>query len=225
MLRFGIDELDKLNFPERVNLLLYGPPSRDKLLFTYIFTYYNLSKGNPVAYITTDKSVFEIKKEMFDLNMNISQFEGKNLFRFIDCYSWSLESKSKESNVIYASSPSALNELAIAISKAKEQIWKPAKPLRLVFNSISTLLLYNRSEIVYRFLQVIGARLKNADASSLLFLEKGMHEEKVFTTIEHLTDGTIEIDDEKKEIKISRIKEALFKYKISEGTFVIEKKR
>jgi len=55
---------------------------------------------------------------------------------------------------------------------------------------------YNNPEIVYRFVQISGARLKGSGTSTIFLLESGMHEDTAVTTLKHLMDGYVEIKNE-----------------------------
>lgn len=179
--------VDNLKVPGKSVMLLYGPPGREKLIFLLQFVYYGLQSGEPCIYITTDRSPLEIRNTMNEFGWNVAKY--RDLIIFIDCYSWT--TGARETKEFTVPGPSALNQLAIEISKAQAKISRPGKMTRIVFDSVSTLLLYNNPTLIYRFLQIIGARTKK---NSIVFysLEKNMHDEKIVTTIEHITDGTIE---------------------------------
>jgi KaiC/GvpD/RAD55 family RecA-like ATPase len=219
MLKIGISKIDeRKGLPGRSLMMLIGPPGRDKKVFCEQFIYYGLGEGEPAIYICTDRSIRAIRDDMAKFNWFVTDFEAKRMLRFIDCYSWSLETMPpREESVFYTPGPSSLNEIAIALSQAKEQVWKAGKPLRIVLESLSTLFLYNNPDVIFRFIQVIGARAKSADASMLLVLEEGMHEEKIITTIEHLTDLTMVLKiGPISTLKITRVMELEFNYRIKE---------
>ncbi|MFH0962136.1 MAG: RAD55 family ATPase [archaeon] len=186
-----IDELLGGGLPEKSTFLLKGPPASKKESILFQFLHAGKKSGNPIAFVATDSSPAEIEKRAISLGLDLSST------KFVDCYSWALQQRSSSRpGDIIVPGPSSLNELSIAISRALSEINKPGVPSRVSFQSLSTLVLYNNPDIVFRFIQIMGARLKASGATTLFSIEEGMHEERVFTTLEHITDGTIEFKSE-----------------------------
>lgn len=194
-LKTGIGKLDGLlegGLSERTNFLVIGAPSSKKDLFISQFLSSGAKLGEPCAYVTTDNSPADLEKRALSIGMDVSRA------KFVDCYSWALQQKRPEGRGadIVVPGPSSLNELSIAISRALSEIAKPGANSRVAFHSLSTLVLYNNADIVFRFIQVMGARLKGLGATTLFSIESGMHDERVITTLEHLTDASIEFKSE-----------------------------
>ncbi len=194
-LKIGIGKFDELldgGFSEKTNFLVIGSPSSKKDLFLSQFLAYGTKIGEPCAYVTTDNSPADLEKRALSFGMDLSRA------KFVDCYSWALQQKMPEgrNSDIIVPGPSSLNELSIAVSRALSEISKPGANSRMSFHSLSTLVLYNNADIVFRFIQVMGARLKGLGATTLFSIEAGMHDERVITTLEHLTDATIEFKSE-----------------------------
>ncbi|MEM2974232.1 MAG: RAD55 family ATPase [Candidatus Micrarchaeia archaeon] len=197
-MKTGIDVLDSAGgIPENSNILLIGPPGPEKMLFGIKILSMALKTGRKGVYVTTDVLPSEIEKRSKAASMDLSEFTNKTL-QFVDCYSWTLgEAKSEAKSLegrkdISVPGPSALNDLSIGITQSlmdKEQA-------NVIFQSISTLLLYNAPEIVFRFVQIMGSRLKFAGATTLLHCEAQMHDERTIVTLKHLTDHVIEIKQE-----------------------------
>lgn len=188
MMKTSITRLDDLlggGLPERANILLTGPPAlaKDALLMQFL----RAGKGGePGVFISTDAAPSEVEKKAISFGMD---FAGA--VKFVDCYSWTLQARPAGRSDIMVPGPSALNELSIAISRSLSEAGRPGVPTRVSFQSLSTLILYNNPEIVFRFIQVMGARLKSSGATTIFSLDEGMHDARVLTTLEHLTDGTI----------------------------------
>jgi adenylate cyclase len=66
--------------------------------------------------------------------------------------------------------------------------------MRVAFDILSSLLMRNSSESVYRFLDQMIAEVKRYDAVFLATIEPGMHAEPVLASIEHLFDGVVSIE-------------------------------
>ncbi|MBI2080045.1 hypothetical protein HYT84_04730, partial [Candidatus Micrarchaeota archaeon] len=89
--------------------------------------------------------------------------------------------------------PSALNDLSLAVNEAIKE--SAGKRMRIIFHSLSSFVLYNPKESLLKFIQVVGGRLKNADATVLFLLEDGMHEKQLVSTLEHSMDEKFVIHD------------------------------
>jgi adenylate cyclase len=63
--------------------------------------------------------------------------------------------------------------------------------IRVAFDILSSLLMRNSSDGVYRFLDQMIAEVKRYDAIFLATIEPGMHPEPVLASIEHLFDGVV----------------------------------
>jgi len=193
-MKLNIPELDSSiggGLKEKTNVLVIGPPGNEKVALALRFIESAGESGDGMVYITTDVSPSELEEK----SAKIKDMVNKDLL-FIDCYSWTLGQQQSTRNDIVVPGPSALNDLSIGIAQAMQKLFKPEKKLRVVMHSLSTLLLYNNPEVVYRFTQITGARLKNSNATTLFLLEEGMHDEKVVATIKHLVDAVIEVKNE-----------------------------
>jgi archaellum biogenesis ATPase FlaH len=88
------------------------------------------------------------------------------------------------------------------LSDIEREFIRMSQTHRVIFNSLSTVLMYSNPQTVGRFLQVIIARVKKAGGSILLTLEEGMHDEKVIITIEHLMDAIIHVKKEEGKVLV-----------------------
>ena len=103
-------------------------------------------------------------------------------------------------NVKYVSGPLALNELSIAIGEFGREFLKKEFEYVIIFDSLSTLLMYSNADAIARFLQILIAKIKNLNGSVVFTLEQGMHDEKAVVTIEHLMDSIIEVKKENSKV-------------------------
>ncbi|MCX6778083.1 MAG: RAD55 family ATPase [Candidatus Micrarchaeota archaeon] len=197
----GLDELFCIR--DCANILLMGPPGPEKLLFAVQFLAEGELLKQPCIYVTTDVSPSEIEEQAKHINADFSAAEGRRS-AFIDCYSWALSAPPKGRRDIPVPGPSALDDISIGITQSLMDCEKkPEENGRIVFQSVSTLLLYNNAETAYRFIQITGARLKAAKMTTLYMLETGMHEDRAVVTLKHLMDSVIELKIEGKKNYIS----------------------
>jgi KaiC/GvpD/RAD55 family RecA-like ATPase len=193
-MRFGIPNLVSSvgELPESSNFLFITPPRPEKNIFVSHYINEGLSTQQPVIYITTDIAPSEIETKASTFGWNFVEQTNKKLF-FVDCYSWALEKKPVERKDIRVSGPSSLDDLSLSINQAMYEVNKLSPTGRVMFQSLSTLLIYNSPGIVYKFCQVIGARLKSSGMTTLFMVEEGMHKSDVLATLEHMMDGIIEV--------------------------------
>ena len=164
------------------NILLLGPSCIEKSALTYHFVSAILkSKNEHVLFLTSDTTPANIKEKSSSLDLDLS-----GDISLIDCYSATIGSPSKELNVTSVSGPQSLEDISFAISDIINK--NAGKKLRVVFSSLSTLLLYNPRDSMLRFLQVISGRLRNAGATVLFMVEEGVHDKQVLSMVEHVMD-------------------------------------
>ncbi len=203
IMKSGIPGLDKIyEFKSKQTLLISGPPGPEKKGLAQQFLYTGLTQGEPGVYITTDHTPQELRDEMAEHGWDVSDFEKQGLMHFIDCHSWIIHEKDSSPSVTSIPSPSALSELAIETTKILQKM----PNARVIFDSISTVLLYNEPRSVFRFLQVLTSKSKQYNAMMMILVEEGMHESEVCVTLEHLTDGNILIETvPDRQLRIERV--------------------
>ena len=185
------------NFGSKAAIVIGQPLSgKSELLQGYVVA--GLKTKQPIVFITTDKSAEQIKKELLAAKI----FYGSSL-KIIDCYSKQTNESCKDSaDVVRVSGPLALNEISIALSEIEAELIKKSKSHWIIFDSLSTVLMYTNPPTVGRFVQVLVSRIKNAGGSVLFSIEEGMHEQNAVVTIEHLMDCIIEVKMEKRKIQV-----------------------
>ena len=68
--------------------------------------------------------------------------------------------------------------------------------MRLLFDSVSTLLLYNPFQTVSRFLHILFGKLRAMKVTSLFLLEEEAHERSVVVTIMGMCNGVLRVKSE-----------------------------
>lgn len=191
----GFDVVDAVGgLPEKSNILLISQPGMEKMVFSIRMLDQALRAGGKGVYITTDKFPSDIEESSKAIDVELSAYTNKSLW-FVDCYSWTLGESGRQAARadIPVPGPSALNDLSIGLAQS---LRSAGDSPRIVFHSLSTLLLYNNPEIVFRFVQITGARLKAANALTLFHCEEGMHDAQTVSTLKHLADHVVEIKAE-----------------------------
>ena len=193
----GIDRLDELlkgGIPLRSNVLVYAPPFIGKEIILKRFALAGLKEGEKVIFVLTDKSFVDLRDEMIKLDEKFEEHEKNGMVRYIDVYSKSVELEEEESEwVIFVDSPVNRERIASSIFQIQKQNFGQH---RIVFDSLSTLIVYSDAKAVFRFLQVLSGVCKRMGATTMFSMTRGMHDEMEVQTIKHLMDGVIEMREE-----------------------------
>lgn len=180
----GIPDLDLIlegGYANPANVMLIGPTGIEKAVFAYHFAAAADPKKELVYFICGDSSPAEVIKKAENFNIDLNK---ENIF-FIDCYSSTLGGREKPESterVTVLSSPGALNDLSLSLSEAMSG--SSGKKLRIIFQTLSTFVLYNPPNSIRKFLTVIEGRLKGAGATTLYTVEEGVHDKQVLTLLE-----------------------------------------
>jgi len=196
----GLDALIQGGFPAGSNILLIGPPMSGKSTIAMQFIHHGLTLDEAGIFVSTNDAAETVQRNMLVFGWDTAPFEKRGAMKFVDCYSMMLDAKISDTYSIRRI-PSALafTRLNVVLSELCAQFWKLQTPIRVALDSVSSLLMYANPEAVTRFLHVLGGRLKKLNAVNLLILEKGMHDARVETTLQQLSDGVINLRHEGKE--------------------------
>jgi len=123
--------------------------------------------------------------------------EAKGLVRYADIYSRTLGVTQAEPGVkLLAPTDKAMLEQLTQVVNGFGQEFRdkfPGKSYRLVFETVSTLAAYLDTSATFRFLQPFSGRRRMDGAASYYVLETGMHTESDLQTLEHMTDGSVNL--------------------------------
>jgi KaiC/GvpD/RAD55 family RecA-like ATPase len=169
---------------KRNNILVIGSSRSGKGLLAEEFVVDGIKKGEKSLYIMTNNFPEDFMKDITGIgNFHI---ENKSI-KIVDCYTNFVGVPRQDSEVCYrVSSPTALNEISIAVNKSLKE-----SPKRVVFDSASTIILHNSIGEVERFFRVMTGRLKSYSSTLLILLEEGVHDPKDIAVMESLTSLTV----------------------------------
>jgi KaiC/GvpD/RAD55 family RecA-like ATPase len=198
-IKTGLNSLDSLlkgGFPEKASVLLIGAPKSGKTIFGMQYLFQGLINNEYGIYIVTNNFPEELMKG-FEKFGKLDEILKKKLIRFVDCYSFHAGiEKENTTFIIRVNGPTALSEIGIVISEIIKQIPKGSK-IRVLLDSVSTLLLFNPPKQIANFVQQLNSKIKAANATSVFIVEEGMHDEKDITTLNSLLDLMICLKKEK----------------------------
>jgi KaiC/GvpD/RAD55 family RecA-like ATPase len=186
----GIADLDLIlegGFINPGSVMAIGPTGMEKAALAYQFA----ATGNENSYIICgNSSAADIIKKAATFGIDL---EKPNVY-FIDCYSATL-GKAAESTpkVMVVSGPGALNDISLMLNDAMKA--SAGKRMRVVFDTLSTFVLYNPKESITKFLSVINGRLKTAGATTLFLVDEGVHDKQLVSLLEQGMDEIFTISD------------------------------
>ena len=175
----GIPSLDKLltgeGYPDRSTVLVVGPPGIGKEALGYWFTQSGLEQGDFCLYVTR-LSVREVIQDEKGFGIDSTQKVP-------------LWFASEGGQLKYH-----VNDLAGFSFKIKEVLKQnEGRRIRVVIDTLSSLLMLHPPETVYRLLTQLFADIKQYDAVVLATLEEGMHQPQVLPAMQQLFDGVVEM--------------------------------
>ncbi len=202
-------------FPVKSSALVIGKPRGEKSLLAQQFLADGMRKNESTLYVVSNTFPESVVDRILREN------NGARNFRIIDCYTLhSGIAKSDEDLVLRVSGPYALSEISIALTKLLRSM---NGPFRIIFDSLSTLLLHNKLNELQEFLELNITKLKNSDSTIMLLVEEGMHNEKELALLETLTDVTVRFNSDEKTILYRKVgEEKKIKYKLENNRIALE---
>jgi KaiC/GvpD/RAD55 family RecA-like ATPase len=175
----GLLSLDNLlgsdGYPDRSTILIVGPPGIGKEALGYWFTRSGLVQNDFTLYVTRLSS----KEVLQDTKAFGVDFSQKIPFWY------SSDSTQIKFNV---------NDLASLSYNIKDILKKNEnRRTRITIDVLSSLLMLNPSDTIYKFLTQLFDEVKKYDSVLLATLEEGMHPPQVIAAMQQLFDGVIEL--------------------------------
>lgn len=175
----GLPSLDNLlgadGYPDKSTVLVVGAPGVGKEALAYWFTHAGLVQ-NDFSMYATRLSAKEVLQDTKAFGVDFSQ---KIPF-------W----LSREGGQIKLD-PNDLSGISISIKDVLRR--NSDRRIRVVTDVVSSLLMLNTPETIYKFLSQLFEEVKKYDAVFLATLEEGMHPPNVVAAMEQLFDGVIEL--------------------------------
>ena len=121
---------------------------------------------------------------------------------------------------------SSLTDFGMALSEADQEMERESGVV--VFDSLSTLMLYFDPEQVIKFAVNQASRLKEWEWTGLFIVEKGVNDQKIENSLKFLLDGVFEISQNEFHIQWIRgvvDKPAVYAMDVSERGLILLPKR
>ncbi len=176
----GVASLDSLlgsdGYPDRSAILIVGPPGIGKEALGYWFTHSGLVQNDFTLYVTRLSS----KEVLQDSKAFGVDFSNKIPFWY-----------SSDGN---GQARFNINDLASLSYNIKDILKKNEnRRTRITIDVLSSLLMLNQPDTIYKFLTQLFDEVKKYDLVLLATLEEGMHPPNVLAAMQQLFDGVVEL--------------------------------
>ena len=194
----GIAQIDDVcgGFEAGTNILILAPPMSYGDLLAYSLI--KPLEGEYAIVLSTNERAAEVI-DFFKLSGTDKRFIG-----VIDAITKSsTPSIADTARLMFVSSPTDLTGIGIKFSSMIETIFEGEfsegeaglfpPPIRFCLNSISTLLMYRRLEVLHQFLHVFTAKLKKIEGVGVYLLNSESFDEKTLSMIKQLMTCVIDV--------------------------------
>lgn len=195
----GLDEALGGGLPAGTCLLLKTSPMVETQLFCIQYIYEGIKKNEPGLMVSMDYSPEDLKLKGIPYGWILARGEEKGILKWVDGYSLNAnKSVQSTENIKRIGGSIALSDLTIGMSKFQRDLHQISEYYRFIFDSLSTLFIYNEPNTIYRFLRVIVSKLRMSGGSGFFTIGEGMHSKDIEMTLRHMMDGTIELTSDLK---------------------------
>jgi len=175
------------------NLLVSGPPLSGKRRMALEILADGSDRGEGVIVVTTRDSANRL---LSDYEALVSDPQSVDI-GIVDCVTKHQGRTARDTDIVkYASSPEDMTGIGIKFSEfVKEfQTERGIENVRVLVDSLSTLLMYSDVQTAFRFMHVFTSRLENADAMGLHTIESTAHDEEALNTLRQLFDHAVSVE-------------------------------
>lgn len=169
------------------NLLLLGDLFSGKDIFSKDFIKEGLENGEACIFVSTHDPIQDTLEEFKDYDIG--------LLRMVNCISSRSDlanDYSHEDQIRFVASPTELASIMAFINEFLDILRNREVPgIRIVFDSVSTLLMYSNLKTIYKFLHVLTNTVKAQNAVLLMTMEEGVHDRIEISSLERLSQGLI----------------------------------
>ena len=179
------------SLPKHSSMLMIGSPGIGMAEYiTHLVKGY-LSRDETVIFVTVDMVPEDVIATMDAMDIDTEAVIGKRFF-LIDFHSSLLGSFNghDSSSIEGLRKVSDLEGIMYNIGSITKEI---GTPVRIIIHSVSTLFLYNQSNVVLKFFQISSSKIKMDYGSVIFTLHESVHDDKTVNHLMALSDGVIEL--------------------------------
>jgi KaiC/GvpD/RAD55 family RecA-like ATPase len=192
----GLDEMLHNGLLPGSLCIIVGEPLCGKEIIAKQFFYKGLEMGEPGIYITTNNFAEDISNEMKEFGWQLSEYDKcENIsYIMVDTYSQTVNPKVGDTNnILYVSAATDLAGLSSKVVEAITTLTTDSKKIRMVLDSLSSIVTFITPPAAIRFLSFLKARIRLVEGTFISLLESELTEKSVMIQILQLADVIIEI--------------------------------
>ncbi len=189
-----LDDLLMGGIPVGAQIVVYGPAFIGKEIAMDTFAANAIVSGIPVVWVTTDKTIDEIREEMSAVVEGFGELEKKGLVYYIDAYSRIVGDNSVVANAAYLEDSADVENISTMVDDYLAGIKDIVKEkgYRLIFRSVSSLSANHDIKSIFSLLRQFVARRRKDRCVATYSIEKGIMSEQDLQIISSIMDGVIE---------------------------------
>ncbi|HVO77959.1 MAG TPA: RAD55 family ATPase [Methanomassiliicoccales archaeon] len=191
------------NIPNQCSMLLIGSPGIGLLEFNVSLAKDSLERGEVVVFVAVDGRARDVIETMDSFGVKTSDLLGKRLF-MLDYHSTLLGSS--EEKPLQGSGVRNISDLEAIMFNIAAIAKETQARVRIFLYTLSTLFLYNQPNVVLKFFQISGSRIRAEFGSIVVSLHDGVHDEKTVNHLMAISDGVIELRFDEDLNKMMRIR-------------------
>ncbi|MCK9152479.1 RAD55 family ATPase [Methanobacterium alcaliphilum] len=203
--------------PPGSNILLSGDLFSGKEFLSRDFIIEGLKNDEACILISTNETAEKIVENLGKVNLD-------NLC-IVDCVSSKFGSTIEQpfsEQIRYVESPMDLTMIMVALNDFLNVLSneRKIKKIRIVLDSVSTLLMYSNLRTVFKFLHILTTRIRSTGGSNIMLMEERAHDDIEIRTVRQLAQGIINM--ETNTIQIKGFKTAQAQYELNENKIIIK---
>lgn len=190
----GIHALDialKGGFARPSNLLIMGDAWSSKRELGLSMLSAGLRNNEAAICISATSTAEETRTHWLDYGLTPT-FEQQGRVKFVDCYSKMIGANSSDTPSIKRV-PSIIDytKLAVVVNELCAGYLLKNVAVRVLFDSLSTLLIYSSLQTVMRFLHIFLGQLRKQNVLGFLIVEEGSHDSLTLSQLKSFSNGAI----------------------------------
>jgi len=195
--KWGIKQLDTIvggGVKAGSQILITGPNYSGKEALVKSVTVTSLNMGFPLLYITTNRMMKEVVRELIPVLPGFSQINKEGLFKIYDLFSTEDEIVMKEGHrIIHLRSSEDLSRFRSSVEEALSQFYKTHGVGVAVFDSLTGIINRSGPKPVIEMLNQLLAKMKRWNITGIYLITPESHPPSTVNTLEYMMDGAIKI--------------------------------
>jgi KaiC/GvpD/RAD55 family RecA-like ATPase len=151
-----------------------------------IIRYLTISQSTPGVYVTLNKP-FETMRDLF-----VKKSINTDMVIFIDAVTkTSGGAIEKTDHCLFIGSPENLSDISLAMDQAVRAV--PGKERFLFFDSLSTLLIYNKPSIVAKFIHFLSGKMRSWNVKGIIVSLERDSDKELLEELSQFCDVTLDL--------------------------------